>query len=609
MLTVLRISGFAIVDHVEVELGPGLNVVTGETGAGKSILMEALHLVLGGRMPGDVLREGADEVVVEALFELPPGHPVLARVAAAGLPAPEGSRELLVRRTASRSGRGRAFVNGALCTVGMLEACLRGLVDATAQHEHVSLLDESTHLPLLDAFGGTAGAGGPLPAYREAWQRLAGLARERAALVAAQEERALRADQLRFAVQEIEATAPRPGELEALERERQVLLAAERLMVAARSGEALVYADDGSAAERVGRALRSLAEAAGVDARLEPVVATLRAAGAELEEAGRALARYADGVAADPERLAAVEERLGALRSLVRKHGGSVEAVLARLEEMRARLAEADGAGERLARLEDDLAEAHRRAEALAAALSGARGRAALAFGREVRRELDALSMARCRVEVAFVPAERALPGGSAALGPDGAETARLLLAVNPGEPPRALARVASGGELSRIVLALKRALARVDPVDTYVLDEVDAGIGGGVAEAVGRLLSDVARERQVICVTHLPQVAAFADRHLKVEKGARAGRTVTAVTALDAPEERRAEVARMLAGATVTDSALEHARALMRGAHARGGRARPIARALHARARRSPPIHAGPAGSRGGSLTRRVRD
>ena len=321
MLTTLRISGFAIVDQAEVRFGPGLNVLTGETGAGKSILVEALHLVLGGRMSGEVLREGADEAVVEALFELDPDHPLFARLDGAGIPRLDGG-ELLVRRVAPRAGRGRAFVNGALCTVALLEATLRGLVDVTGQHEHVALLDEASHLALLDAFAGTGAPGACLARYREEYRALAALLSERAALVAESEERARRADYLGFQLREFESVRPAPGEDAQLERDRQVLAAAERLAEASRSAEALAYGDEGSAAERIGRAVRALEPAAQLDARLEPLLALMRSALAEVEEAGRALGRYAEAAGGDPERLAQVEERLDALRALARKHGG-----------------------------------------------------------------------------------------------------------------------------------------------------------------------------------------------------------------------------------------------------------------------------------------------
>ena len=582
MLTTLRISGLAVVDQVEVDLGPGLNVLTGETGAGKSILLQALHLVLGGRMSADALREGAEEAVVEALFELSPSHPALERLREAGLPVPAGGGEVLVRRVATRSGRGRAFVNGALCTVGMLESALRGLVDLTGQHEHVALLDEATHLSILDASAGVDGEGGLLARYRAAHQALAAAERRRAELVAAREERARRADWLAYQLREIDAARPRPGEELDLDRERQVLASAERLRAAAREAEAAVYAEEGSATERVGRAARSLAEAVQLDPRLDAPLTLLRSAAAELDEAGRSLARYAEAAAGDPERLSEVTERLEVLRALARKHGGTLDAALARAEGMRAELAEVENDAGELQRLECIARDAGAEARALAAALSEARRAAADALVRAVRRELAALAMARCRVEVEFFAPETALEHAGAALGKDGAERARILIAPNPGEPPRPLARVASGGELSRLLLALKRALARTDPVDTYVFDEVDAGIGGAVADAVGRLLAEVSQERQVVCVTHLPQVAAFADRHLRVEKRVQGGRTATGVVSLATADERRDEVARMVAGATLTPSALEHARALLAAARpapaaASGRRARVI--------------------------------
>jgi DNA repair protein RecN (Recombination protein N) len=579
MLTTLRISGFAIVDAVEVRFGPGLNVLTGETGAGKSILVNALHLVLGGRMSAEVLRDGAEEAVVEALFELPAGHPVLARLAAAGLLEPSDAdakaetRELLVRRVAARGGRGRALVNGALCTVSMLEQALRGTVDISGQHEHVSLLDPSTHLELLDAHAGLdapdcANGTTPLLRYRAAHAALAALVREREALSADEGERARRADYLAFQLAELDRVDPRPGELDALDQERRVLASAEKLREAARAAEALAYGEEGSASERVAQALRALADAAGLDRRLEPIVALLRSASVELEEAGRELGRYADAVGGDPERLSAVEDRIESLRALARKHG-SLDAAVARRVEMKDELSRLRGGGERLGALEGEIAARGKEAASLAREVSRARAAAARDFAACVRGELDALAMGRCRLEVALLPPESGIPVGGAVLGPSGAERAEILLAPNPGEPPRPLAKIASGGELSRILLAVKRTLSRKDPVATYVFDEVDAGIGGAVAEAMGRVLSEVSRGRQVICVTHLPQVAAFADRHLRVEKRVGGGRTRAAVEVLEGDLDRRREVARMIAGATITDSALGHAAALIEAARA----------------------------------------
>ncbi len=579
MLTTLRISGFAVVDAVEVRFGPGLNVLTGETGAGKSLLVNALHLVLGGRMSAEVLRDGAEEAIVEALFEVPPDHPVLGRIRDAGVPPPEATPgetvELLVRRVATRGGRGRAFVNGALCTVGMLETALRGLADVSGQHEHVSLLDPSTHLALLDAFAGLAGSGGVAARYGEAWRALAASVREHRALSDDAGERARRADYLAFQLRELDGVDPKPGEDAALEQERRVLASAARLVEAARGAEDLVYSGEGSAAERIGRALRAVVDAAQLDPRLEPIVALLRSAAAEADEAGRQLARYADGVGGDPERLAAIDERLECLRALARKHGGTLEAAIARRVEMQRELSDLAGGGERLAELSRAVTERGAEALRLASELSAARAQAAREFSRAVRRELEGLAMGRCRVELAFAPPEGAIEVEGKPLGASGAEHAEILIAPNPGEPPRPLARIASGGELSRVLLAVKRAFSRVDPVSTYVFDEVDAGIGGAVAEAMGRVLAEVARGRQVLCVTHLPQVAAFADQHYRVDKRVAAGRTATSVVALDSEAERRREVARMLAGATVTASALEHAAALIATARSPAPRVR----------------------------------
>ncbi len=585
MLTILRISGFAIVDAVEVRFGPGLNVLTGETGAGKSILVNALHLVLGGRMSADVLREGSEEAVVEALFELPPGHPAFARLAAAGVgveaPVPGGPEavELLVRRVVSRGGRGRAYVNGALVTASVLAEALRGVVDVSGQHEHVSLLDEGSHLALLDAFAGTDAAEGPgdaalLARYRGAFGKLAALHRERAALTADGEERARRADYLAFQLKELDALDPKPGEDGALEQERRVLASAEKLREAARAAEGRCYGEDGSASEQVGQAVRTLGDAAALDGRLAGPLSLLRSASIELEEAGRELSRYAEALGGDPERLGAVVERLEALRALARKHGGSLEAAIARRAGMAAELSALTGGGERLASLAGELDAAGAEAASLAGMLTRARRKAARVFAEAVERELGGLAMARCRLEVVLSPPDGAgaLQAGGATLGPAGAEQALFLLAPNPGEAPRPLARIASGGELSRILLAVKRTLARRDPVLTYVFDEVDAGIGGAVAEAMGRVLAEVSEGRQVVCITHLPQIAAFADRHHRVAKRVVGGRTTSEVEALDGEGERRQEVARMLAGATVTPAALENAGALMAAARAGAG-------------------------------------
>ena len=477
---------------------------------------------------------------------------------------------------AQRGGRGRAYVNGVLVTATVLAEALRGVVDVSGQHEHVSLLDEATHLSLLDAFAGTdAPAGGAPPLltrYRETFGRLSALCRERDSLQRDQAERARRADYLAFQLKELDAVDPRPGEDAALEAERRVLSSAEKLREAAGSAEGLVYGEDGSASEQVGQAVRALTDAAALDPRLAGPLQLLRSAAIELTEAGRELGHYAETVGGDGERLVAIEDRLESLKALCRKHGGSLEAAVARRAEMAAELDSLNGGGERLAALAPEIDAAGAEAATLAGVITRTRQKAAKAFCAGVESELSGLGMARCRLEVAFSPPEGGVSAGGALLGTDGGEQALYLLAPNPGEPPRALARIASGGELSRLLLAVKRTLARRDPVLTYVFDEVDSGIGGAVAEAMGRVLAEVADGRQVICITHLPQIAAFADRHHRVSKRVAGGRTTSEVTLLERGDDQRQEVARMMAGATVTTAALEHAGALIAAAREGAG-------------------------------------
>lgn len=550
MLTTLRIQNLAIVDALEVELRPGLNVVTGETGAGKSILVDALQLILGGRAQAEAVRAGAEEAVVEARFE---GVHLDARLEALGLPPADG--ELVIRRVVARNGRGKVSVNGALSTVATLAQVGRGLIDLSGQHEHVALMDAASHLGLLDAF---ADLEQDLAEYRQRFERLASARREREALALDEAERARRADYLAFQLRELEGLQPRPGEESELAVERKRLASAERLRTAGASVQELFTGGEGGALGAVARAHARLAEAALLDPGLVPITSGVRAALVELEEASRGLDRYLDALDAQPERLTEVDDRLEALRRLARKHGCTADELPARLEKARAEFDGLSNHEARLAELQAAEERARAAAEESALGLRQKRRRAAERFSKAVRAELSRLGMPQTRFDVGFAEAE---------LGPTGADRAELRIGPNPGEPLKPLAKIASGGELSRVLLAVKRALAAADPVPTYVFDEVDAGIGGAVAEAVGRMLQGVGERRQVLCVTHLPQVAAFADHHLIVRKQVQRGRTVSAVLPLPSPAERQSELARMLAGAAVTAAALEHARLLMEGA------------------------------------------
>jgi len=550
MLTTLQIRNLAIADALEVELGPGLNVITGETGAGKSILVDAVGLVLGGRATAADVRAGAAEAVVEARFE---GPELDAQLQALDLPTSSG--ELVIRRVVSRSGRGKVQVNGALATVGTLAQLARGLCELSGQHDQLGLLDPSTHLGLLDAF---AELGPDRLRFGERHAALQAARRARDALDSSQADRARRAATLSEQIADLEALSASEGEEARLVAERKRLSGLERLRALCGAACEVLGDGEGGAVAEVGRAGARVHDAVGLDPALAPISEGLRAGLAELDEVRRGLARYLDGLEADPGRLAEIDDRLDLLRRAARRSACGCDALPALLEALRREHASLLAHAERISVSDAEVSRLLALAEAEATRLRASRQASAARFGRAVRAELARLGMSRTRFEVGM---------SQVALGPDGGDRVELRIGPNPGEPLQPLAHVASGGELSRILLALKRALAEVEGASTYVFDEVDAGVGGAVAEAVGRMLQGVASHKQVLCVTHLPQVAAFADRHLVVRKQVVRARTVSAVSELRDPGARRDELARMLAGATITDAALAHAAELLSGA------------------------------------------
>jgi len=572
MLAALRIESLAIVDSLEVRFDGGLNVLTGETGAGKSILVDALALLLGGRADPGGIRAGCDEAAVEGLFL---GAGLAERARALGLPA-EGD-ELLVRRTICRSGRGRVHVNGALATVSLLGALTKGLVDLSGQHEHVSLLRKERHLDLLDAFGGAQDV---RASYEEAFGALSAARAELARLQTEEAERARRRDYLAFQLAELEELAPEPGEDARLADERRVLAGAEKIRAALDGAEALLASGDEALVDRLALVAKRIDEAARIDPAFAPLAQVASSCRAELDELARELRHRVGALGGEPERLALLDERLEALRHLARKHGGSLDAAIERATSMKAELEAIDRSGARLDELEATIRERKKRALELGARLSSLRESAAGRLAEAACAELASLGLSRAVLRVDLTPpgGEGAIEGEGRRLGRRGAEEAELVFCPNPGEEPRPLARIASGGELSRVLLALKRALAHVDPVESYVFDEIDTGIGGATGLTVGRMLRDVARDRQVLCVTHLPQVAAFADVHLHVSKSIAAGRTRSRVERLEDRESRTRSLARMLAG-TEGPAALAAAAELLSEAGAprkgRTGRAR----------------------------------
>jgi len=556
MLSYLSIRDFAIIDELKVEFDGGFCVLTGETGAGKSILVQALHLLLGGRASHDLIRTDCDAAEVEGVFILPRDSRMAAALEQQGLARGE---EVTIRRTVSKSGRNRVFINDHPVSAGALAKLTAGLVDISGQHEHVELTNEETHREILDGFGRLEGLAGEV---REAVMVLRALQRQHRELEEKDRERAEREEYLRFTLKRIEEIDPRPGEDEELSKERLRLRNAEKLSEGLHASVGLVYQREDSAVELLGQAARQLSALLKFDADLTGLHNRLEEAARLLEDISRDLEASLQERTSDPARLEEVEDRLSALKGLIRSHGPDLEAVLEKRTRMQAELEALGDLSQRLADIESRRARALEEAMQLALKLSGKRKQAARTLKKKLESELRSLAMEGARVDV------EVSPGGEDELEEWGVDRVRFLLSANPGEEIKPLARVASGGELSRVLLALKAVLSEVDRVPTYVFDEVDSGVGGAVAEVIGSKLSAVSAGHQVLCITHLPQIAAWAAGHYSVHKHVAAGRTVCEISRLE-EKERVEELARMAGGAKVTDKARGHARALLSAARA----------------------------------------
>jgi DNA repair protein RecN (Recombination protein N) len=561
MLSALRIRNVAIVESLDVAFEPGLTVVTGETGAGKSILVHALMLLMGARASADLVRAGAERAEVEALFDLRDDPALRDRLRALELPEDD---EIVVRRTVAATGRTRATVNGALLTSTQLRALGVGLCDITSQHEHHGLSDPQTHLSTLDAWVARPEL---LAATRDRWTDARDARAAYEALRREVSDLADRTDVLRFQRDELARIDPKPGELEALDAELGRLRNAGRISSLTTRIDRALSGREGAVCAELGRAEADLRVAAELDASLAPLLRQVSSARLELDDAAHELGRYARRVALDPGMLGEMEERHGHLKRLARRHG-TVERAIEVRAELESQLERLDDAEHHLDLREKAAAAALQAAAEAAEALSAVRRERAVALGRAIGAELADLGMgdAHVRVDVAPIPAgagEGELSAGGSRLTARGVDRVELLVAPNRGEPPRPLAKVASGGELSRALLATKRVLAGLGPVGTYVFDEVDTGVGGAVADAIGRKLAEVARHHQVLCVTHLPQIAAFGTCHLHVSKVADGERTTSRIRRLP-PEERVEELARMLGGRTVGAAARNAAQALL---------------------------------------------
>ncbi|MEO8046596.1 MAG: DNA repair protein RecN [Nitrospirota bacterium] len=559
----MRIVNFALIEQLSLQFQSGFTVLTGETGAGKSLLIDAIALLVGGRASTDQIRSGEDEAQLEAAFSLPDTHPLLQRLRLQEIIG-QNESELILRRVLSRSGRHRVYVNGSLYPLRVLEELGGTLVDIHGQHEQQSLLATSKQLEALDGFGRLTEL---REQYEHTYQGWKEFRRELEALQFDIVDRGKREDLLRFQVQEIEQAGLLPDEEEQLRSERQRLMHANRLRELAHEAHAELQADEQAVLTRLGRVGRTLTELVQIDPAMGDCEHIATESAIPLKELAGRLRDYSQRLEADPARQAVVEDRLDLIQRLKKKYGGSAEAVIATGQRVLEELQLLDNHQERTAELTAQLdAEAHR-LRTLAQQLSKNRTDAAKRMTTSVEAELAALKMEQAIFQVMVSRDES--PEG---IGPTGCDRVEFLLSSNPGEPPRPLGRVASGGELSRIMLALKTVLAEMDQVPVLVFDEIDTGVGGAVAAAMGSKLRKLGSFHQVFCITHLPQVASQAAHHLLVEKGLDGQRTSTSVRMLKGVG-REEEIARMLGGSIITKKVRETAAELI--AEAKGKRSK----------------------------------
>lgn len=562
MLSRLHVVHYALIEEVEIDFDRGLNIITGETGAGKSILIGALSLVLGARASADVIRTGRDRCIVEAVFEFSQRHPSLLALEGEGIELDDD--QLILRREVNREGRSRCFANGLSIPVKSLQRVGKLLVDLHGQHDHQSLLDPSRHIAFLDGY---AGLTEQVEEVRDHFDQIAQI---RDKLAGLQREEALRKDRrelLTFQVDEIASGSPQPGEDDALERERSRLENAERLIESASQLEQMLYQGEDSIADRLGAAQHTLGEVTRADASLEEKAKALEAIGYEVEELARFFTSYAQEIEHNPERLAAVVERIEFLGRLKSKYGGDLDAVLAYAGEAENELKLSESGDAEQSRLESDLARYDSTFAGLCGKLSAAREGAARTLSESVETSLAELGMPDVQFEIVFTRAEDPngpeREGNATTAGREGFESAEFYLSSNPGEGIRPLVRVASGGEISRIMLALKTVLSQTDSVQVLIFDEIDVGISGRIAEVVGRRLKHLADGCQTVSITHLPQIAKMADRHFVVRKETDGATTETYVSPLEG-DERVEELAKLLGGEEISSLTLDHAKEML---------------------------------------------
>ncbi|HTW92289.1 MAG TPA: DNA repair protein RecN [bacterium] len=584
MLSEIRIKNYALIDDLTVEFSPGLNVLSGETGAGKSIILGALTLLLGDKPDADMIRTGADTAQVEGRFEV--DKRLAGECSELGIPpAEEGLPLLMLRRRTERNGRGAAYANDSGITVAALQKLGDRLVDLHGQHQHQLLLKPEVHLDILDEYAGLnperSDFGERFRAFEEKSAELARLEKELA-------ERTARRDLTEFQFKELSGAQVKPGEREELSRERDLLQTAERRFTLARQLEELLSEQEGSIIGMLGVAGKTLGELADLDPKLAERRALLEDAKAGADDLWRELVRYRESIEFSPERMDEVNTRLFLIERLERKYGLHADELASLEARLKTELDSIAGGDSHREELTAELTAIEQDLMARAGSLSRKRKKAKSELEQRLSSEFEALGLGKAQLTVNMSQKseekrETGAPGNPdsslhpsdlthrhpVGLTPTGVDSVEFLFSANPGEELRPLRKVASGGELSRVMLALKSVLSQADPVPTLVFDEIDVGIGGKVAESVGRRLARLAKTHQVICITHLPQIAKYAERHLLVAKSVRGNRTTSSIRALDA-DARVEELARMTSGTTVTKAGLAHAREMLESAGSR---------------------------------------
>jgi DNA repair protein RecN (Recombination protein N) len=556
MLRFLSVRNLAVIDRLELEFEPGLNVLTGETGAGKSILVGAVGLLVGGRASADLVRTGEEAATVEGIFETAPGQ------------------EVIVRREVSTQGRSRASIDGALATSATLREVCAPLVDLHGQHDHQLLLNPAAHLDLLDAF---AELGDARTEVARRFAAFHAMRSERETLLTGERQKASRIEFVSFQLAEIDRVSPKAGEDDELAATRTVLANADKLQRLCADAYDTLYEGDGAVLPSLGSVWKKIGELAALDSRFAPYSDARGAVKSQLEDLAFFLRSYAGAIDSSPARLQEIEDRLAQLERLKKKHGPSLADVLEKADSLRRELHDLEHATERVATIDRELLVARTAYLEAATALSKGRHVAAAEFSRALEQALGELAMNRTRCDVRFSTADEELQWSER-----GIEEGEFYISPNPGEDLRPLARIASGGELSRVMLALKTLASTDAPGKTLIFDEVDAGIGGAVADVVGARLQRLGRLYQVLCITHLPQIAAYGTTHYRIEKGIRQGRTITDVARVEAAA-REQELARMIGGSDVSPAVLASAKEMLAN---RRGRERQAPRPPKAKAK-----------------------